>query len=231
MPKYNRQVLDYERSVFSQNGEDGILEYLIKFTNKKTFVEIGWGEGITNNCKNLLVNNGFTGTGVDRMQGDFKHKRLTVAVRNLVSSDTSYIINLQGESPGVFSIDIDSIDYYLLSNLIKASFRPDIIVHEYNSIWGPKATKVRQLKAPTDKCFHYGASLQSYKNLLSPFYTFVTVDTNGVNAFWIRSDINFTMPSQRLDFVRISNRYKAGKYSDEHHMSKNDGRWDDINLG
>ena len=50
-------MLSYEKKVFSQNGEDGILEYLDQFVNgPRTFLEIGWAHGVQNCCRHLMEN-------------------------------------------------------------------------------------------------------------------------------------------------------------------------------
>ena len=55
-------------------------------------------------------------------------------------------------------------------------------------------------------------TLTAYKELLAPYYRFVTVESRGVNAFYIRNDIDdFTMPSKTFEWRRISNMYGAGK--------------------
>ena len=53
------KIYQYEYSNFSQNGQDGIIEYLSnKITsNNKYFVEIGCGNGLENNSTNLVLNN------------------------------------------------------------------------------------------------------------------------------------------------------------------------------
>ena len=56
----NSQYLnDYEYSNFSQNGEDGIIEFLPNklISSNKHFVEIGSSNGLENNSTNLLLNN------------------------------------------------------------------------------------------------------------------------------------------------------------------------------
>ena len=40
----------------------------------------------------------------------------------------------------VFSIDIDSIDFYVTKAFLDMGFRPKIIVAEYNSVFGPDAS-------------------------------------------------------------------------------------------
>ena len=207
--------LDYERKVTSQNGEDGILEYLIPYIKNNTFVEIGWADGVQNNCRNLLEQHNFVGHGIDILQPAIKHPNLTHVSKKIDLNSIDEVINMQGKEPGVFSLDIDSYDYHILKALLEKGFRPEIVVHEYNSVLGPDRNAIRVYGAPTNTKNHYGASLVAYKELLRPYYTFVTVETRGVNAFYIRNDIEFTMPSKTFEWRKISNMYGAGKRYDK----------------
>ena len=190
-------MLPYERSVYSQNGEDGIIEFLLNYVSleNKNFLEIGWGRGSVNCCKNLAVHHNFTGTGIDRKPQKIIVDNVNVVVKEITIDDINYIIQLEGEDPTVFSLDIDSFDWHLLNKLIIKNFRPKIICHEYNSLLGPTISVTRALHKNTvyDKYVLYGASLQAYVKILSKEYNFITVDSAGVNAFWLRKD--FTIPS------------------------------------
>ena len=195
--------LPYEEQVFSQNGEDGVIKHLLQYTEKKNFVELGWGSGITNNCRNLAENLNFTGATIDMKEPKVKFKQVNHIVKKLKPGDGQYIIDLQGKSPGLFSLDIDSFDYWLLKELLELGYRPDILIHEYNSVLGPKVKMARVHPGPFDKKVNYGATLMAYKELLKEHYTFITVESMGINAFYIRNDIDFKMPEKRLDFKYI----------------------------
>ena len=54
----SKYINEYEYSNFSQNGEDGIIEFLTNklVKNNKYFVEIGCGNGLENNSTNLVLN-------------------------------------------------------------------------------------------------------------------------------------------------------------------------------
>ena len=56
----------YERQGFSQNAETGIIEYMLAGMSdpKKTFVEIGFGDGTQNMTLDLL-HQGYCGVGID----------------------------------------------------------------------------------------------------------------------------------------------------------------------
>ena len=182
--------LPYEKRVFSQHGEDGILEFFVGVVqpSNKTFLEIGWGTGVVNCCRNLLQNHGFQGTGFDAKDSKLKHPALTTHAKMLSLNDVEFVLSAQGLRPTVFSLDIDSFDWHLLKAMLNQGFRPNIIVHEYNSHFGPEWSYSRCYGADTvyDPKVRFGASLAAYGKLLHPHYQFVTVDSSGVNAFWIQ---------------------------------------------
>jgi hypothetical protein len=182
--------LPYEKKVYSQHHEDGILEFLVDIVQptNRTFLEIGWGNGMTNCCRYLLQDLGFSGTGFDARESKLKHPSLTTHAKMLTLNDVEFVLGAQGLSPAVFSLDIDSFDWHLLKAMLDQGFRPSVIVHEYNSHFGPEWSYSRRYGADTvyDPKVRFGASLAAYGKLLHPYYQFVTVDSSGVNAFWIQ---------------------------------------------
>lgn len=97
--------------------------------------------------------------------------------------------------PDVFILDIDGIDYSILEAVLSLGFAPKLIAVEYNSAFGPE----RAITVPYDSHFsrrsahpsrlYYGASIAAWRALLGRNgYRFVTVDSNGVNAFFIRPE-------------------------------------------
>jgi hypothetical protein len=183
-------TLPYEHRTFSQHGEDGILKFLLTFVDdkNKNFLEIGWGNGTVNCCRNLLENLNFSGTGVDAKTSNISHSNLKTISQFVSLNDVDFLISLEGKTPTIFSLDIDSFDWHLLKSMLDNGFLPKIICHEYNSI------------LDYNKRTLFGASLMAFKKILEKNYNFVTVDSSGVNAFWIRRDIEFTRPEQYYDF-------------------------------
>ena len=194
----------WEFSGFSQNGEDGIIEYLsrsIKVPNRY-FIEIGASDGVENNTTWLALAMRFSGLMIE---GDPDQAALCKYwISHLCSGVecNSFFVNKDSVpylrklavhwSPDVFSLDIDGNDYYVASSLLEHDFRPKIIVVEYNSVFGPEL----KLSIPYDPNFviregyavslYYGCSIAAWKQLLHKYdYEFITVDQNGVNAFFV----------------------------------------------
>ena len=194
----------WEFSGFSQNGEDGILQVLrnkIRDPNRY-FIEIGAADGIDNNTAWMAIVEKYNGLMIE---GDpalvFRARRMVEnyslgleMLRMFVDVDSVQQIKDYAEysDPDVLSLDIDGIDYYVAEALFKAGFRPKIFAVEYNSVHGPE--KRRVVKYSTDFVYtrmhpshlYYGASVAAWKFLFEKNgYKFVTVDRNGVNAFFV----------------------------------------------
>lgn len=197
----------WEFSAFSQNGEDGIIDYLIsKIINpNKYFIEIGSANGIANNTAYLAFVKKYCGLMVEGGKMNSKlsriiHRFFNPGVESLnmfVSKDN--IQNLMNKSthknPDVFSLDIDGNDYYLTECILKEGYRPSIFVVEYNANYGPE--KAITIKYSIDFNYatahktrlYYGVSIMAWRKLFTKYnYDFVTVDSNGINAFFIQKD-------------------------------------------
>lgn len=194
----------WEFSGFSQNGEDGITDYLLASlkNRNKYFIEIGAGNGLENNTGYLAHIKKYSGLQVEGDPYAYK-EALTIKpwLIEIINSfvNTENVLQIADKflynDPDFFSIDIDGMDYHILRQLMEHGFRPKIIVVEYNSAFGPE----KSLTLPYQKDFsmfksaypylYYGVSLTGWQKLLAGFgYNFLTVETNGVNGFFIRTN-------------------------------------------
>jgi hypothetical protein len=223
----------WEFSGLSQNGEDGITDYLVhqlKNANRY-FLEIGASDGTENNSSWLAVARRWRGVMVEGNRGKADYCRyimadmaLGVEVKECFVTQENIgelLLGITTNEPDFFSLDIDGIDWYITSALFEKGFQPKIIVVEYNSCLGPKQV----LTVPYDPEFnfltahptnlYYGVSIQAWRNLMERYgYKFVTVDTNGVNAFFVRPECffeDFFINFQSLDFEE--NFYQRTRHS------------------
>jgi hypothetical protein len=194
----------WEFSGFSQNGEDGIIEYLLSQlkTRNRYFVEIGASNGFENNSSWLAMTKRYSGLMVEGNAALSRHCRevftslnwgLQIECIRVIRENCEELSRLfLYKNPDVFSLDIDGIDYYVISTLLELGMRPKIAVVEYNSAFGPEAAVTVDYNAafdidlehPTRICF--GASIQALRRLFQSYgYDFVTVEQNGVNAFFV----------------------------------------------
>lgn len=197
--------ISWEFSGFSQNGEDGIIDILTrKLSNpNRYFIEIGANDGIENNTAWLAFARRYTGMMVDgnsrlswRCNYLLSPLCLVDTLNLFVNKDNVDVIKKKALylNPDVFSLDIDGIDYYVAEAFLKSGFRPKIIVVEYNSAFGPSKSVTieyrENIHIEKEKNQHpapyFGCSISGWKTLFSKYgYKFLTVDSNGVDAFFI----------------------------------------------
>jgi hypothetical protein len=238
-----QQPSTWEFSGFSQNGEDGIIEFLISALNysNKYFLEIGTGNGIENNTSYLGHIKKFSGLqveGSDQFHADALMIKpwLVECMNSFVDETTVQAIyqKMLIKDPDVFSIDIDGNDYYITKLLLETGLQPKIIVVEYNSAYGPEQSKTIpyhknfNMFATEFSYLYYGVSLQGWKNLLASYgYEFVTVDSNGVNAFFINTKEfaeGFINDIEKIEFkenqhqLRLFNTTHEGQFEKMKHL-------------
>lgn len=207
----------WEFSGFSQNGEDGILETLCGQLDapNRFFLEIGAADGLENNCSWLAIARRYAGVMVEADPARFRRgqalmKRLSLGVtflHSVASPDNAGELadRLPVIDPDVTSVDIDGFDFHVVRALLEHGLRPKILALEYNAGFGPELSVTVAYEEPFDRWskhpqgIYYGASVVAWRRLLSGFgYRFVTVDNNGVNAFFAREGV---FPSEFLEGV------------------------------
>ena len=210
--------MSWEFSGFSQNGEDGIIEVLLDHLREpnRYFVEIGASDGLENNTTWLSLVRRYSGLWIDadaRASSNartlFTRLNYGVAIEHVfVTQENADLVLRRSRvtDPDVFSLDIDSNDFYVARSLLKGGLRPKICVVEYNSAFGPSASVAAPYEEPlrarreeADKIY-YGCSVTAWRSLFGGFgYRFVTVDGNGVNAFFANPR---AFPSNFLETLR-----------------------------
>jgi len=197
-------INDHEYSVFSQNGEDGIVAYLSSGLrrNRKRFFEIGTSDGAQNNSFYLLKK-GWSGTGIDADGDAIRRYQARAAVHHLSSKvrlaamkvtwrNAEKALELAEETaPDFFSLDIDGIDYYIGARLLQLGLRPSIACCEFNPFLGPAPVTVAykedfaRYREDPKRGLYFGVSLAAWRHLFhSSGYLFCGVDRAGVNAFF-----------------------------------------------
>jgi len=199
-------IADAEFKVFSQWGEDGVIQYLISKINieNKVFVEFGVQDYKESNTRFLLVNNDWTGFVIDSSQEYVQHirsqdyywKHDLTAVCGFVTVDNINELlknaGLKG-SIGILSVDIDGNDYWVWKAISAVS--PQIVIVEYNSSFGNQhaVTIPYQPDFSREKAhfslLYWGASLSAFCHLASQKgYIYAGSNSVGSNAFFVRKD-------------------------------------------
>jgi hypothetical protein len=217
----NASSRDVEFKVFSQFGDDGIIQYLINNIDvgSETFVEFGVENYLEANTRFLLINNNWRGLVIDGNREDVEYIKndeiywrydLT-AVNSFITSDNiNHLLADHGFSGelGILSIDIDGNDYWVWQSIQEVS--PAIVIIEYNSVFGPDhAITVPYTPEFQRTLAHYsnlywGSSLKALTSLAQEKnYFFWGCNSNGNNAYFIRQDKigSFKVSTPELGFV------------------------------
>lgn len=207
-----------EFRVFSQWGEDGIIQYLLRqvAVERRIFVEFGVENYTESNTRFLLSNNQWSGLVIDGSAENIAYiKRDPIywacnlkAEHSFIACDNiNAILERNGISGdiGLLSVDIDGNDYWVWQAM--DSISPRIVVCEYNSHFGDTA----EVTTPYDPGFvrdaahfskiYYGASIAALCSLgAKKGYSLVASNSVGNNLFFVRNDLLGTMqvlsPSQ-----------------------------------
>lgn len=180
----------HERKVYSQNGEDGVLESIfatIGVTNC-FFVEFGCEDATECNTAYLLEQ-GWQGLLMDGA-GISRNPRATVQTEFITAENINFLFRKYGV-PGAFdllSIDIDGNDYWVWQAI---AYRPRVVVIEYNAHVSPWEKKVIVYEPGFrwNGSDYFGASLRALKELgEQKGYSLVYCERTGTNAFFIATD-------------------------------------------
>ncbi|RHY31760.1 hypothetical protein DYB32_003183 [Aphanomyces invadans] len=177
-------LFDQEYGVFSQNGEDGVLQLLFQLVapTNKIFVEFGVEDGIECNTRYLREVHGWTGLSMDGSHSD----PAWITPGNIVG------LFEQHEIPSHFdllSVDIDFNDYYVLQAILER-YTPSVIVVEVNSHYRYPDDRVATYDPQgwDGVSNYFGATLAAFVRLLNG-YTLVYCESHGVNCFFVRTDL------------------------------------------
>ncbi len=221
-PQFTQPLHQYEFKVFSQWGEDGIIQFLINKIriDNKVFIEFGVQDYKESNTRFLLQNDNWAGLIIDASSDNVKTvMNDPVYYRNQLNAICAFIdkdnINELISSNGIvgdiglLSIDIDGNDYWIWEAI--DCINPRIVICEYDSLLGYE----RAVTTPYDKNFertkaHYsflygGSSIAAlHKLAVRKGYTLVGSNSAGNNAFFVRTDVlgNIASLSPELAYVK-----------------------------
>ena len=221
-----------EFKVFSQFGEDGIIQFLVSRVpiEQAVFVEFGVDDYRESNTRFLLVHDNWRGLIMD---AGSSHQDFLAGSgllwRHHVDAVSAFIdrenINdllvgaeIEGDI-GLLSIDIDGNDYWVLEAIEAVS--PRIVVIEYNSHFGRDAA----VTIPYDRGFvrseahwsnlYWGASLAAMRQLADrKGYGLVGGNKAGNNAFFVRRDVIGEIPEVGVPDAYAPSRFRESRSPD-----------------
>jgi hypothetical protein len=202
-----RSLQESEFKVFSQWGEDGIIQALVREVPvpHRVFVEFGVENYTEANTRFLLLNCGWRGlvmdgdrAQVEQILASREHWMfdLRVAHAFVTRGNINALLrehDVTGDI-GLLSIDIDGNDYWIWEAI--EGVTPAIVVAEYNYRFGPTAAVTIPYRDDFSRFeahpswIYYGASLAALCLLAErKGYDFVGCGRAGVNAFFVRKDL------------------------------------------
>ncbi|MGZ8881810.1 MAG: hypothetical protein ACXW0I_06915, partial [Methylosarcina sp.] len=211
--------------VFSQWGDDGIIQYLINRIDipVKKFVEFGVADYTESNTRFLLLNNSWSGLVMDCSAENVNYIKsdeiywkydLTAIHTFATAENINSTLSAAGykEEVGLLHIDVDGNDYWIWKAIDCLS--SVIAIIEYNSLFGPE----RAITIPYDPEFdrikahhsglYAGASLSALCDLAhEKGYTFIGSNSAGNNAYFVRNDQMGSLPP-----ISVKEGYVASKF-------------------
>lgn len=222
-------IQDAEFKVFSQFGEDGIIQYLMNKVSIQNdiFIELGVGDYRESNTRFLLMNNNWQGkivnSGTDHIKFLNSELGKNISYRHIIDPVSTFITkeNITDlinnfdlpKDFGLLSIDLDGNDYWIWDAITTIS--PRIVIVEYNSLFGADLAVTVPYKKDFDRLKehysgqYFGASLGALCQLSKQKgYQFVGSNTAGVNAFFVRNDVAEKLPklTAKKGYVKSSHR-------------------------
>lgn len=182
----------YEKSVYSQQGEDGIIEKIFDLigVSSKYYVEFGAKDGHhLSNTKLLREKHGWKGLLLDDKYID---KKINLYKEFITAENINELFRKYNvpEDFDLLSIDIDYNDFHIW-NAIDPRYRPRVVIIEYNATHLPNEDKVVKYEPYGfwDRSNYYGASILAlYRLGRKKGYSLVYAEKNGINLFFIRED-------------------------------------------
>ncbi len=224
-----RALRDVELRVFSQFGDDGIIQYLAHHLpiEVDTFVEFGVEDYREANTRFLLVRDNWRGFVMDgsdnnvaRIRADeisWRHD-LDARAAFVTRENVNDLIREAGVTGriGLLHIDIDGNDYWVWEALDVVT--PDIAILEYNAVFGARAT----VSVPYDPAFrrasahpsflYWGASLPALTALAAKKgMRFIGCNSAGNNAYFVREAIAAALPDPGVPGGFVASRFRESR--------------------
>ncbi len=220
---------EVEFSVFSQWGDDGIIQYLIQNIDipNKTFIEFGVENYRESNTRFLLINNNWSGLVIDGSEKnidfiqkdiiswgyDLHAKSAFITKENINALISEFLSKGYSDEIGILSIDIDGNDYWIWKEI--DVLNPIIVIIEYNSLFGyekPYTIPYHKdfMRYVADKSLqYYGTSLKAACLLAeSKGYIFVGCNLNGNNSYFIRKDKSAGFKSLSVEEGYVKSKFR-----------------------
>ena len=233
--RLQKEIIDYnnlselEFKVFSQYGDDGIIQFMINKLPIKSqvFIEFGVEDYHESNTRFLLMNNNWKGLVIDGSSQNInfiKNESLfwrydLTAIHSFINAENINDIftknGFEGEI-GILSIDIDGNDYWVWKNI--NTVKPAIVIAEYNSVFGAEhAITVPYIPEFERNKYHYsclywGASLKALNMLANEKgYYFVGCNSAGNNAYFVNNDYKQIIKEVNIEKGFVNSKFRESR--------------------
>lgn len=226
-------IQEAEFRVFSQFGDDGILQYLIRAVaiqpGERRFVEFGVEDYTEANTRFLLHNDNWSGLVLDasaehmaslRARAEYWRHDLVAEEAFIDRDNINELLSRHGfhHDLGLLSVDVDGNDYWIWEAMEVA---PPLAVVEYNSVLGsrhaltiPYARDFTRLAAHSSGLY-WGASIKALTLLgKRKGYDLVGSNSAGNNAYFVRSDRLGSLTPLSPERAYVESRFRDSR--DEH---------------
>jgi len=199
---------DIEFKVFSQWGDDGIIQWLtgvLEFPSR-TFAEFGVANYRESNTRFLMMNDNWSGLAMDGsdanvaqiVNSEYFWKYQLEAKATFIDADNINALleeSRVGREVGILHIDLDGNDYWIWEKIDVVN--PIVVILEYNSLFGvdravtvPYAKDFDRTKAHYSNLY-WGASFRAlYQLSMSKGYAFIGCNSAGNNAYFVRRGLH-----------------------------------------
>jgi len=234
--KWNKDLSDVtlleekEFKVYSQWGDDGIIQYLVKKLDLKNkfFIEFGVSDFYESNSHFLMVNNNWSGFVIDGSDKNIKRLQKSEiywrydlkAVSAFITKNNIHQLISENvdQKIGLLHIDLDGNDFWILKEIDINRLSPDIVILEYNYIFGID----RSIAVPYDDAFHrfknhhsglfFGASLKALiDSMEEKNYYFIGANSARNNAYFLKNKYHSLIPAVSPNNTHIEAKFRISR--------------------
>ena len=224
---HSSEINEYEFKIFSQFGDDGLIQYLVRNLEiaNKTFIEFGVENYQESNTRFLLMNNNWSGFVLDGSPFKIQNLRskpwfwkydLRCEAAFITKENIDRLMTSTGfKDLGILHIDIDGNDLHILEEMDFTDLNPSLVIMEYNAIFGnsrPICTPYSENFVRTQAHFsntYYGASLPALDIVArKKGYILVACNEAGNNAYFVRKDLL----NEKIKEKSLESAYREAKF-------------------
>ncbi len=193
--KWIKQIISKEKKIYSQANQDGIIEYIFQNigTTNKFCVEFGFNSnnltgGSGSNVARLVLEDKWNCLLMDR---SFENHSINLYKESLTESNICSVFKKYNipKDLDYLSIDVDSIDLWLMKAILKGEYSPRLISVEYNSNFPIDMSVTVKQNATWNSGAVYGASMLALNTVAEEFNYCLIAASKKLDLFFIKKDI------------------------------------------